>query len=552
MSGSLSSKATQEPIAFANIGILGQSYGTISNLNGEFELKIHPEALEGDLNIKISCMGYESLLLPLKELKLTNTLSFQLQESVMELHTVPVYAKKYNARDLVKQAFLKVKDNYPVNPYLLNTFYRHYCKEEGQYGRLIEAAVDIYDPKGHRRLYKSPEKKVEVKVDQLRRSFDFTSFSELNHAPISIYSSLANDITSYKSKLRNAPKNYTYEVIDTTYFDKQMVFVVAFSKGKDFIRGKNELIQKDTVLHEGEMYIKASDFAFLKVVDRHTVEFVNEERKVVNEYTNTVTYKNYEDKYYLNQVLCEGTALFEAFDANRQLTDHKDHYYHIEMMTNNVQTRGFVPYTGQEPSQKALLEIAYDKAFWENYNILKATPLEEQIAEDLANRLPLDQQFALFNAQSVYKDSIETAQFQKMKEEHKGDVLLVSFWDSKDKNSLKALRQVKNVTQKYEGRNVYFVYLSIDRDEDDWQKARVKYLPSVGMQMHLALGMASQIIQKYNIHSPDNYLLFDHYGQPVRHFEQYPGSEELSKEINRLLLSSMAQQVMYQLPQSKK
>ena len=64
LEGKVLDKATHLPVPFASIGILGSSQGTSSNMEGEFSLFV-----KGNVVIKITCIGYESL-----ELKSTDNL----------------------------------------------------------------------------------------------------------------------------------------------------------------------------------------------------------------------------------------------------------------------------------------------------------------------------------------------------------------------------------------------------------------------------------------------------------------------------------------------
>jgi len=38
-------------------------------------------------------------------------------------------------------------------------------------------------------------------------------------------------------------------------------------------------------------------------------------------------------------------------------------------------------------------DMPYNKLFWENYNVIKETPLDKKIIQDLERELPLDKQF---------------------------------------------------------------------------------------------------------------------------------------------------------------
>jgi len=75
-----------EPIAFANVIFKGSSEGTISNENGRFYL----ESEQRWDTLVISFVGYETLILPLKE-KLSLNLKLVLNDTASQLDEVVLF-----------------------------------------------------------------------------------------------------------------------------------------------------------------------------------------------------------------------------------------------------------------------------------------------------------------------------------------------------------------------------------------------------------------------------------------------------------------------------
>jgi hypothetical protein len=142
--GDLIDAQTKEPIAFATIGIEGSYLGTSSNAEGFFSLKVPANLNNDKLRIKISSIGYENITL-------INPLGGQhilMKPSTTVLREAIIFGSDLTPAGIAKKAFSKIKKNYNTKPFVYKNFYRHYCKEDTVYGRLIEAATEVYKRKG--------------------------------------------------------------------------------------------------------------------------------------------------------------------------------------------------------------------------------------------------------------------------------------------------------------------------------------------------------------------------------------------------------------------
>lgn len=91
ISGIVADKDTKQPIAYANIGVVGKSIGTVSNYQGKFTLTI-PSTLKKD-TLKISVVGYHAFVSTIQ--KLTNTAldTIYLSKAITSLKEVIVKPK---------------------------------------------------------------------------------------------------------------------------------------------------------------------------------------------------------------------------------------------------------------------------------------------------------------------------------------------------------------------------------------------------------------------------------------------------------------------------
>ncbi len=92
--GVLQSKNTNQNIAYANIGIVNQNLGTVTNQNGEFSLIIDERFDYSD--IKISSIGFVSMVLKVSEFKklLSQNKIITLEKAVDQLKEIVIRNKK--------------------------------------------------------------------------------------------------------------------------------------------------------------------------------------------------------------------------------------------------------------------------------------------------------------------------------------------------------------------------------------------------------------------------------------------------------------------------
>lgn len=382
--GVVFNSTTGEPQAYANISLMNTSKGCVSNSEGAFSLNISENNFL-ESKIRVSAVGVEPL-----ELTLSSSFNdtIWVQDKIIVLAELKVYNDRPSATEMVRIALNKLPDMGYRKPYKLNAFYRHYCSEMDEYGRLIEAAIVLTDNKGHKKKVEKPIDKVGVEVVELRKSYDFTeNFDE--HEPISIYSTLQYDVMSYPSILSYYPDEYNFRVVDTSYMDNKMLWVIAY----DYNRV--DKVKMDTVREvcSGKIYINAEDFGvyLIKEHQEGTIEKTYETQSMVLDWR--VQYQKLDDHYFLKYVSETSNSYEELRSTQQEIMSSKNHKAHVEMMVNDIQLHDVEKNSGGEPSKETLDEMEYDPEFWSNYNSLKSTPLNQKIVEDLTKRQSLDQQF---------------------------------------------------------------------------------------------------------------------------------------------------------------
>lgn len=518
---------TGQPIPFASIGIVGTSKGTSSNINGQFSLSV-----SGSVKLKITCLGYESFLFSSSE----QSQVIRLKPVATQLNGIFVFDKAVNPKKIVRKAFAHISDNYISQPFIESFFYRHYCKDDSIYGRLIEASVDILKHDGYRSVQKSVGEKEEIRITQLRRSLDKTTMAQ-GHEPISIKNILQADVVGYQtadksehlsfynevSNLQADFENYSFAFKGITTYDGQEVYEITFSYKKDSVlttSGKYLELPQST----GSLFITTDSYAFVKT----------EEEKLFgpNRIRSSAYYRKVDGHYYPYHLVREGSS---------RLAENSTHSFRIDLMSVDVQTAITKKFTGSIPGKDELLNIPYDSTFWKNNTVLKTTPLEEKIIYDLGGGASLNKQFLLYRQyENNLKDGGRNGEqkFNWLREDSKGKrILYLYFWSENFRPYVTELELAKRLHKQYRNQ-ITFVLLSLDDDETRWQQALTKYNFNSDGLINYRIGGKSEIQKSLHIKEIPACILISQQGEIFDLLAKHPGNPLLEKDFRFLLKQS--------------
>lgn len=129
------------PIEFVNIGVLGTSIGTVSNVDGDFVLKIPYKHLNDTL--AFSFIGHKTIKFSLSNIE--KKLSIVLEEYAVELGAVMV--NDITAEEMMRKVVENIPQNYDLEPhtYTLYTSEQNFYDNEKSF--VLEAVVDMYQKK---------------------------------------------------------------------------------------------------------------------------------------------------------------------------------------------------------------------------------------------------------------------------------------------------------------------------------------------------------------------------------------------------------------------
>ncbi len=158
ITGNVYYQESKEPVPFAYVKLEGIAYGTVTDYDGTFSLKI-PEKFYNK-KLVFSYMGLKTYTFPIKDY--TAPIKIYLEADITELYTVVITAKKdLNAKSILRKALKAIPDNYINQDFTLNGYYREYIKENGKPVKYADADFQL-NLKGYtgkeekRKAYKKP------------------------------------------------------------------------------------------------------------------------------------------------------------------------------------------------------------------------------------------------------------------------------------------------------------------------------------------------------------------------------------------------------------
>ena len=378
ISGIVQDNDSADPLIFASIGVRGLSIGTISNTIGEFDFHVPTE--HTDKVLEINMLGYESFRMEIAEIIRNDISVFKLIKSTQVLDEV-IVTDSLKGGDILSIALDMVETNYPMHPFMIDGFYRDVKNIGGTYVALLEAAVKIFD-KGYdapKNKYRLREKVALIEVRKsLGYDHKFTSFFDQTN--------LLEDLLLHNTiRYRQFPDNENFFNAllrtSTNFYNGRRVFVVE--------------LQSTTTL---KLYIDAVTYGIIRleyktgpgndIIDRKR----NMESKLHSLYK-IMEFREYAGKLFLSHINL--ISEINWYKVNTDIVEFNT-ILHQQLLINKVYPNPVEKIEATEKMRRFGLQYQhkeYNNVFWDNYNVIKETPLNREIIDDLEKELSLDKQF---------------------------------------------------------------------------------------------------------------------------------------------------------------
>ena len=296
LSGKIIDDKKENPIKYASVSLVNKPIGTISNVDGNFLLKIHPDFIRD--TIVISCMGYAQMMMPAFKI---------LDEDVIVMNPVSIRIKEVKVVATTPSKLLQnIRDhllvNYSEDSKLMTAFYRETIQQDNDYINVSEAVIEIL-----KAPYSNTLRNDLVRVIKGRRSPDVKPFQWLNFklqgGPFTITKlDVVKTVESFIDE--EYQKSYEYNISRLIWYNENPVYILEFNPVTEF----NDLG------FVGEIYVHRETFAIVHVNFRYNKSGLKNAESVMIKrkpkgvkakptFTNySVNYQQYRDKWHLANV----------------------------------------------------------------------------------------------------------------------------------------------------------------------------------------------------------------------------------------------------------
>jgi CarboxypepD_reg-like domain len=378
LSGKVVDAETKEALPYASVWIKGKTIGTITNTQGDFDFHI-PEEFKNEMLV-ISMLGYRNYESPVNALNSNEPLAIALENSMILLNEL-VVRDSLTGGDILQRALSRIEKNYPMQPFLMEGFYRDIKKVGGTYISLLEAAVEIYDES-----YKQPRNRLKlregVRLLEVRKSLGyenkFTFFFDQDNLLEDLL--LHNTIRYRQIEAREEMYAIMKRERDS-YYNGNEIFVITYA---------GEYLLK--------IFVEKSDFSIihLEFEINGSDKIPGRKKNMSSRFTGikkTLDFKRIEGKMFLNYISV--TSNVDWYDTKTNEVKFKTELFQ-QLLINHV-----IPNTDEAISSVEKMsnyglqyqDESYNKKFWRKYNVIKDTPLDQKIVQDLEKAGPLDKQF---------------------------------------------------------------------------------------------------------------------------------------------------------------
>jgi hypothetical protein len=377
ITGLIIDNETLEPLPYATIALKNKGRGTVSNNNGEFGLKITPDAVNDTLSV--SYLGYIGREIPVKQ-SLGNNFTLSMKREFISIPEIII--KNQIPQEIISKARMSIPRNYGNSPALMTGFYREGVLRKNQLQTYSEAILQIYKSAysgslfgDQIKVYKSRKIENNNRTDTLtvRLKAGLSTCLELDGAR-NLF-----DFLSTESML-----DYSYRMTDIVTYDEETAYVIDFEQREDV----------DLPLYKGTIYINTTDFGILDAEFELNQSLIH---KMKNSFVSTsahgyntwpisvkysVSYRKMNDRYFLSHV--RGDLVFAS--NQKKLFFNTQFKVFFELAITETVLENVTRFEREElaPIHSIFSKTItnYDPLFWGNQDFLRP---EDNLLQSLKN-----------------------------------------------------------------------------------------------------------------------------------------------------------------------
>lgn len=270
--GKVVDNETGSPLIFASVSIKETNVATVTNVDGEFIIKV--SKVEVSKNLEVTYLGYRNKTIPLSELKEDG------QKNIISLTPAPIPIREVIVRpldpeEIVRNAISRISKNFADVPNLMTAFYRETIRKNRTYVSIGEAVVEIFKAPYNNdlrfdgsRIYKGRKSTDVEKMD--------TVLFKLQGGPVTV---LELDI------VKNTEAILTPDAMK--YYDYRLTGVIEINDKPHYVIGFEQKPYVEIPLFMGSLFIQIDTYAITEaefgfnVTDKEAVSSIFVRKKPV-------------------------------------------------------------------------------------------------------------------------------------------------------------------------------------------------------------------------------------------------------------------------------
>lgn len=364
--GRVIDREEKEVLPYTSISVFRSNIGTISNTDGDFELKI-PESMKED-TVLFSSLGYRQHRQPISEITDENY-TIYLQPTAVQLKEIKVTV--INPQEILSKILSKTSLNYSRNTEIMTSFYREVLKQDNNYIDVSEALMEIRKSPYDNTFAQDKVKFIKGRKNLNVKPFQFVDF-KIQGGPY--YITKLDVVKTMDSFLDPEFRDfYKYSLDEIVEFDDRETYVIRF-------RPKEKV---DYPCYQGKLYVDMSTFALVQAefsLSRSGLKFAHEsliKKKPKDFYVRPtsvdykVSYRRTNNKWHLNTAQASIKFKVKSKKDKVNSTFHSN----SELLITDIKPDNGTHYKRDElfSAKDIFSEIitTYDEGFWGDYNTIK-------------------------------------------------------------------------------------------------------------------------------------------------------------------------------------
>ena len=367
LAGTVVDAADGTPLPFAHIHYAGYQYGSATNTEGRFRIRISAAYRQDTL--VFSYVGYAPYRLPLSAFDASRSeLNIALEAATAELPTIEVLSGGVDAGGIVRRAIERIPDNYAEEESRLRGFYRETIRQEDRPGYLLyaEGVLDTY-----KFPYKRRRRADRICLEKgYRRALPYAvqadSIYELPMLSEGAHMSSILDIVRNRDFLINPLLLDWYELtlLGRTVLDGRILYEVGFRPDKE---------RKDRAFFEGTLLIDVDTYALVRLDFRVTEQARRAHNRSAAKWDVALTDRRYDIQYFpfRGKWQLQRADVEQTYRHGPTEETVRCRMYYVVTEIDMEDVERIRRRDALDPSE-AFMEMveAVDSSYWEAYNIL--------------------------------------------------------------------------------------------------------------------------------------------------------------------------------------